>query len=137
MDEQIGVDTRFQTCVIEEFVLIQCGKVGFCLHPSMTKGWDGKATCWDAEGRVATIDVEIDGCNIRFGSVYMPVHNSEGIEGRKTCLAAVKEASQEIPGEACAIFGGDWNSHIGRDNVNGRQAMAKDSSEGGKMMLKW
>ena len=61
MDEQVGVDSRYTTCMIEEFVLIQCGRVGFCLHPAVAKCWDGTACCWDDAGRVSTIEVELDG----------------------------------------------------------------------------
>ena len=57
MDERVGVDSRFESCMIEEFVLVQCGKVGFLMVLALSKCWYGKATCWDEAGRVALIDV--------------------------------------------------------------------------------
>ena len=58
VDEAAAVDTRFNTCMLEEFLLIQCGRVGFFLHPAVVKCWDGRAaTCWGEQGRVATIDM--------------------------------------------------------------------------------
>jgi hypothetical protein len=41
-DERVGLDSRFSTCMIEEFVLVQCGKVGFMMCPAVYKGWGGK-----------------------------------------------------------------------------------------------
>ena len=38
---------------------------------------------------------------------------------------------------SCVFFGGDWNSHIGRDGIENRFAMVRGSSAGGKQMLKW
>ena len=60
MDEAVGVDSRFNSCMIEEFVLVQCGRVGFFMSPAVVKGWDGLARCWASGGRFATIDLFFD-----------------------------------------------------------------------------
>ena len=137
LDEEVGVDTRHSTCMIDEYVLVQCGRVGFMLHPSVVAGWVGEAVCWDAGGRVATMDITLDGCSLRIGSVYMPVHGTEGEIARWRVLGFVREAHAEFESKGCVIFGGDWNSHIGRDGVAGRQAMSNGSTAGGKLMLNW
>eukprot|EP00972_Heterocapsa_arctica_P023003 3382767-Heterocapsa_arctica.AAC.1 len=133
MDERVGVDTRHATCMIEEYVLIQCGRVGFVLHPAVVAGWVGDAIVWDADGRVATIDVTLDGCNMRIGSVYMPVHGTDGEAARRKVLGVVRDAHSGFTLQGCVVFGGDWNGHIGRDGVAGRQAMTKGTTEGGKL----
>ena len=136
VDEAAAVDTRFNTCMLEEFLLIQCGRVGFFLHPAVVKCWDGRAaTCWGEQGRVATIDINIDGHKCRIGSVYMPVYSTDGVEGRTTCWKSVCEAERDFNNEGGVVFGGDWNGHIARDAVAGRQALVGESSTGGKQML--
>ena len=56
-DDAISVDSRYTTCMVEEFILVQCGRVGFFLSPAAVKGWNGKAQGWGEFGRIATIDL--------------------------------------------------------------------------------
>ena len=138
LDDGIGIDSRFTSCMVEEFILIQCGRVGWFLTPAAAKGWDGKTKCWDVGGRIATIEVSFDGCHLRLGAVYMPTgYSAATTEERKLCLEIIAEAGKDVTDGGCAIFGGDWNSHIGRDGVDGRQAMLQGSTAGGKQMLQW
>ena len=105
----------------------------FLMVPAVTKFWDGKATCWDEAGRVATIDVDLDGCKIRFGSVYMNVlTGADTQQARADTWTWVQRATKEFK-EGATIFGGDWNSHMGRDGVQGRQrevGMGREGKEG-------
>ena len=39
MDERAGVDTRFCTCMVEELLLVQCGRVGFFMTLAVYKSW--------------------------------------------------------------------------------------------------
>ena len=137
MDERAGVDTRFCTCMVEEFLLVQCGRVGFFMSPAVYKVWVGHARCWDRDGRVATMDIQVGGCFLRIGSVYQPPVGGQSKETRQSVLEAVLRVQTETGNEYCTVFGGDWNSHIGREGVDGRQAMLTPSSFGGKQMLRW
>ena len=35
LDERVGVDIRCTTCMVEEFLFVQCGKVGFFMAPAV------------------------------------------------------------------------------------------------------
>ena len=107
------------------------------LQSIAVKGWNGKAQGWGELGRIATIDLDFDGCWMRVGSVYMPVHIGDGIPQRLQCFKDVQTAGTTDVQDGCVFFGGDWNSHIGRDGVENRYAMVRGSSAGGKQMLKW
>ena len=136
MDERAGVDTRFCTCMIEEFLLVQCGKVGFFMTPAVYKSWIGSVKCWEDDGRVASMDMEVGKCYVRICSVYMPPLGSQTC-GREEVFKAVREVQANTGNCYCTVFGGDWNSHVGRDGVEGRYAMLSPSSRGGKQMLDW
>lgn len=41
VDDRVGIDSRHATCMIEEFVLVQCGRVGFFMTPAVAKCWGG------------------------------------------------------------------------------------------------
>ena len=137
MDERAGVDTRFCTCMVEEFLLVQCGRVGFFMTPAVYKAWSGHARCWDSDGRVATMDVQVGSCFVRVGSVYQPPVGGQHKTVRQEVLETVLRVHADTGDEYCVVFGGDWNSHIGRDGVDGRHAMLTPSSFGGKQMLRW
>ena len=136
MDERAGVDTRFCTCMVEEFLLVQCGRVGFFMTLAVYKAWDGNARCWDGDGRVASMDVSVGSCWMRICSVYMPPLGAR-TASRKHVYEAVLKVQADTGNDHCVVFGGDWNSHIGRDGVEGRHAMLTPSSTGGKEMLAW
>ena len=106
LDEGVGVDTRHSTCMIEEYVLVQCGRVGFMLHPSVVVGWVGDAVCWDDGGRVATMDITLDGCSMRIGSVYIPVHGADGEAARRRVLGYVREAHSGLNRRGVLCLGG-------------------------------
>ena len=55
---------------------------------------------------MATIDVTLGDCNMRTGSVYMPVHGTEGEIARRRVLGFVKEAHAGFESKGCVIFGG-------------------------------
>ena len=136
LDERVGVDTRFMTCMVEQFLLVQCDRAVFFMTPAVYKCWNGSARCWDNDGLVATIDLVIGSCQVRIGSVYMPPLGSS-IGLREKVFEWVEKANVGTGNGKCVIFGGDWNSHIGRDGVEGGQAMLSPSSYGGKQMLDW
>jgi hypothetical protein len=137
MDERAGVDTRFCTCMLEEFLLVQCGCVGFFMTPAVYKVWGGHAQCWDNDGRVATMDIQVGSCFLRISSVYLAPLGGENKIVRQQVLEAVLRVQTNTGDGYCVVFGGDWNSHIGRDGVEGRYAMLTPSSFGGKKMLRW
>ena len=137
MDERAGVDTRFCTCMVEEFLLVQCGCVGFFMTPAVYKVWGGHAQCWDNDGRVATMDIQVGSCFLRISSVYLPPVGGENKIVRQQVLEAVLRVQTDTGDGYCVVFGGDWNSHIGRDDADGGQALVKQTSEGGKMMSRW
>ena len=83
-----------------------------------------------------TEDLTLDRCQIRVGAVYMPPVGS-ALDQRAGVFECVKKVKADTPKEVCVVFGGDWNSHIGRDGVQGRQALLQPSSVGGKQMLGW
>ena len=133
VDERAGLDTRYATCMVEEFLLVSCGKVGFMVTPAIYKLWGGEALVWDRDGRVATTDIEIDGCKLRFGSAYMPPRGGD----RQNVIDTVKKIYEETDKDKPVVIGGDWNSHIGREEAVNRQAILGESSAGGREMLNW
>ena len=134
VDERVGVDTRFMTCMIEEFLFIQCGVVGFFMTPATYKAMVGAATVWDGDGRVATVDLMIEGCQVRIGAAYVPPMGGGDRVSVLDCIATVHANTQA---DHSIIFGGDWNSHMGRDGVEGRQAMLSPTSAGGRQLQKY
>jgi hypothetical protein len=119
--------------MVEEFLLIQCGKVGFFVTPAVYKLGGGTARVWDADGRVATIDLDLEGCHMRIGSVYVPPMGGSG--DRISVLDCIEKVRDSTAADRSILFGGDWNSHIGREGVEGRQAMLQPTSAGGRQML--
>ena len=119
-------------CMVEEFLLVQCGCVGFFMTPAVYKVWGGHAQCWDNDGRVATMDIQVGSCFLRISSVYLPPVGGENKIVRQQVLEAVLRVQTDTGDGYCVVFGGDWNSHIGRDGVEGRYAMLTPSSFGGK-----
>lgn len=127
-DDRAGTDTRFETCMYEEFLIVM-------MIPAVYKCWDGQTKCWDEEGRIVTIDLTVQGCSVNIGSVYKT--SLPDTEGRGRVCRHVEEMYRLTPADTCLILGGDWNSHIGRDGVQGRQALLKPSSAGSKQMTMW
>lgn len=136
MDERAGVVTRFCTCMVEELLLLQCGRVGFLMTPAVHKAWSGHARCWDSDGRVATIDVQVRNCFVRISSVYQAPVGGQHKTVRQEVLDTILQVQADAGDDYCIVFGGDWNSHIGRDGVDGWHAMLIPSALGGKQMLR-
>ena len=136
VDERAGLDTRYTSCMVEEFLLVQCGKVGFFMCPAVYKSWDGRAKIWDSDGRVATVVLKIDSCMVAVGAVYVPPAADGNGPMRVEVLKWVQTVTEATPKERCMVFGGDWNSHIGGADT-GRQSLLVPSTPGGEEMLKW
>ena len=56
---------------------------------------------------------------------------------RISVFDGIENVYANTPTDHTVILGGDWNSHMGRDGVDGRQAMPNQTSTGGKQMLKY
>ena len=79
------------------------------------------------------MDLAIDACHICIGAVYMPPRGGNRI----SVFESIGTVHKNTPTDHRIFFGGDWNSHMGRDGVDGRQAMLQATSAGGKQMQKY
>ena len=112
---------ELQLVYIEEFLLIQRGRVGFMLPFHTKKLWLNQGSQWHAKSpHHLTICLDILNKSYAFTSVYIPSgHTAIQRSHRATVYLQSLDHYQTValskPG-IVQLWGGDWNGHVGRDH---------------------
>jgi hypothetical protein len=113
-----GNGQQLHVLCVEEFVLIIRGCVGLLLDQALAKAWQlagAQHFCIDTCPRLLAITVKLHGQVYALGSAYVPTQAFT--QERLDVFEAARGTMALLPQSISWIWGGDWNSHFGKDSV--------------------
>lgn len=112
---------ELQMIYIEEFLLVQRGRVGFLLPFHTRKLWLDQGARWSApHTHFLTLQLELNHVQYAYTCVYIPSgHTVDQRQDRAMAYSKAHEHHQQLEKDDPAllqVWGGDWNGHVGRDH---------------------
>ena len=136
---------------IEEFLLVVGDRTAILLSPRVQIAWQ-KTGCFcstETTGRASMIEIEVAKTRYHVAATYIP-DVSKGAEVRRDTWKSLGEWREDLslqrqkPGyRLLQMWGGDWNSHMGRDahertpDQIGTYGSLHPTSQGGRQMQQW
>ena len=143
-NEELQHGGRNSIVALEEFIIIVGVRSAILLSPAAQQAWRArgceKKLCADT-GRFLSITLDIKGQVYSVVSGYAPTPGEP--QDRIAFFEAAHTFREALPKESLQLWGGDWNSHVGRDSGGGawqgigKFSLTTPTDRPGKELLQW